>query len=77
MASLWAWWTRRRQPRADLPTEVRQAVALLRAIDAGGVPLNPARVNAIARALGLEVSRTAPMGDTLVRIRQALHRLGH
>lgn len=55
--------------------EVTQARKLIRAIDAGGVPLNPAKVNAIARALGLEVSRKAPVEDTLERIRAALKRV--
>ena len=53
----------------------QRALDLIRAIDAGGLPLNPARVNAIARSLGLEVSREAPMPDTVERIRQALQRL--
>lgn len=50
----------------------QRAVDLLAAIDAGGVPLNPARVNDIARALGLEVSRHAQMKDTLERIRAVI-----
>lgn len=54
--------------------EREQAQALIRAIDAGGVPLNPARVNQIARSLGLEVSPHAPMDDTIARIRAALLR---
>ena len=54
----------------------RQALDLLRAIDAGGVPLHPARVNQIGRALGLDVSSAAPVGDTLARIRAAVTRLG-
>ena len=54
----------------------RQALDLIRAIDAGGVPLHPARVNQIGRALGLEVSSAAPVGDTVARIRAALTRLG-
>lgn len=51
-----------------------QAQALIAAIDAGGMPLNPARVNQIARALGLEVSTHARMEDTIARIRAALKR---
>ena len=54
--------------------EREQAQALIAAIDAGGMPLNPARVNQIARALGLEVSTHAPMDDTIARIRAALQR---
>lgn len=51
-----------------------QALALIKAIDAGGMPLNPARVNQIARALGLEVSSHAPVEETIGRIRAALER---
>lgn len=49
-----------------------QAKALIKAIDAGGMPLNAARVNDIARRLGLEVSTRAPMDETIARIRRAL-----
>jgi hypothetical protein len=55
--------------------EIAQARALIRAVDAGGVPLNPARVNAIARGLGLEVSGKARVEDTIARIRAALERV--
>jgi hypothetical protein len=63
-------------PGQALPqgTERAQAQALIAAIDAGGLPLNPARVNQIARALGLEVSAHARMEDTVARIRAALQR---
>lgn len=54
--------------------EVRNARALIAAIDRGGLPLNPAKVNVIARQLGLEVSSRAPMDETIGRIRQALMR---
>jgi hypothetical protein len=40
----------------------------------GGLPLNAARVNDIARSLGLEVSTRAPVEQTIDRIRQALAR---
>jgi hypothetical protein len=66
------WLARRRPP----PSERQQAQALIAAIDRGGLPLNPARVNQIARDLGLEVSRHAPVADTVERIRQALKRSG-
>jgi hypothetical protein len=49
---------------------------LIAAIDAGGLPLNPARVNDIARSLGLEVSSKAPVEETIGRIRRALARAG-
>ena len=61
-----------RKRRAAPPSDRQRAVDLISAIDAGGVPLNPARVNAIARGLGLEVSADAPMATTLERIRAAL-----
>lgn len=79
MAVGWGWLTRwaRKRERDDAPPEVRRARDLLRAIEAGGVPLYPAKVNAIARGLGLEVSKQAPMDDTIVRIRLALNRLGY
>jgi len=56
-------------------TDVQRAQALIAAIDAGGIPLNAARINAIARSLGLEVSTQAPVNDTLERIRLALQRV--
>lgn len=62
---------RRRRP----PSLRQQAASLIAAVDAGGVPLNPARVNDIARRLGLEVSRKAAVEDTLARIRAALRYL--
>ena len=57
---------------SGLPPEIIQARQLIKAIDQGGIPLNPMKVNAIARALGLEVATTAPMEKTIGRIRQAL-----
>ncbi len=57
-----------------MPPEVRQAKALLAAIDAGGMPLNPARINEIARNFGLSVSTKAPVEDTINRIRAAVER---
>lgn len=64
----------RRGPSSGLPPEIEQARALIRAVDHGGLPLNPARVNAIARDLGLEVSRHAPVEQTVERIRACLLR---
>lgn len=54
--------------------ERRQALQLVAAIDKGGLPLNPMKVNQIARGLGLEVSSKAPMEATIERIREALAR---
>lgn len=70
--SLRRWWALR---RGSFDPETRRAIELIRAIDAGGVPLNAAQVNAIARGLGLEVSARAPMEQTIARIRQALERV--
>lgn len=56
------------------PPEIQQARTLIAAIDAGGVPLNPAKVNQIARNLGLEVSPRARVEETIERIRAALAR---
>jgi len=47
---------------------------LLKAVDAGGIPLNPAIVNRIARNLGLEVSPGAAVEETIGRIRAAVER---
>ena len=68
------WLTRLLGRRRILLAEIRAATQLIEAIDAGGVPLNPARINAIARDLGLEVSAKAPVEDTIRRIRAALDR---
>lgn len=58
-------------------SENARARQLIAAIDRGGLPLNAAKVNAIARDLGLEVSRKAPVEQTVQRIRQALTRIGN
>ena len=73
-----AWLRRLTGSRPEARDEVSQARDLIRAIDAGGIPLNPMRDNAIARSLGLEVSGKASMDDTddtVRRIREALQRL--
>lgn len=54
---------------------VERARALIHAVDQGGVPSNPVIVNNIARDLGLEVARTAPLPETIERIRVALTRV--
>ena len=51
-----------------------RARQLIDAIDRGGIPLNAAKVNAIARDLGLDVSTRARLEETVQRIRQALSR---
>ncbi|MDP2143919.1 MAG: hypothetical protein Q8J80_07290 [Gallionella sp.] len=64
----------RLKPQDDIPTEIRRARQLISAIDAGGIPLDPARISRIAEGLGLEVSRKARTEDTIARIRIALER---
>lgn len=56
--------------------EIANARALIKAVDHGGVPSNPAKVNDIARKIGLTVSPSAPMQETLKRIRSALKNRG-
>jgi hypothetical protein len=68
------WLRALRPPPAPPLSDHQRALDLIAAIDAGGLPLNPARVNDIARRLGLEVSRHAAMEDTVARIRAALAR---
>lgn len=55
-------------------SDIEQARRLIAAIDRGGIPLNPARVNAVARNLGLEVSKQAAVADTIERLRAAVKR---
>lgn len=65
------------RPAAPL-SDYARARQLIAAVDRGGIPLNPAKVNAIARSLGLEVQRHAAVEATLQRIRLALERAaGH
>jgi hypothetical protein len=68
-------WIRQRFLKRAVVSDIEQAQALIRAIDRGGIPLNPARVNAIARNLGLEVSRRAAVEQTIERIRACLTRI--
>lgn len=65
---------RRQASRQTQDSPEARADALLKAIDSGGIPLNPAIVNQIARNLGLEVSAQAPMDETIARIRAAMAR---
>lgn len=68
-------WIRRSFRRSRPPlSDTDQARLLIAAIDRGGIPLDPARVNAIARNLGLEVSPRAPVEQTIERIRAWLQR---
>jgi hypothetical protein len=56
------------------PSDLEQAVSLLRAIERGGIPLHPAKINAIARGLGLEVLAKDPPERTIERIQAAVTR---
>lgn len=71
---LWQRWLAWLRPRRPPSPEHQRALDLLAAVDAGGLPLNPARVNHIARQLGLEVSVHAPVEQTIARIRAAMDR---
>ena len=62
------------KPPDNIPVEIRRAKQLISAIDAGGIPLDPARICRIAEGLGLEVSRKARSEDTIDRIRVAIER---
>ena len=69
----WSQWFKsgaKAQPR----DEFDRARALVDAIDRGGLPLMPSKINDIARDLGLEVSRKAPIAETIERIRAAVAR---
>lgn len=68
-------WLKKLLPRRQALTPEQRAKNLIAAIDAGGLPLNAAVVNDIARKLGLEVSTRARMEDTIARIRMVLERM--
>jgi len=68
-------WLTGQPPENPAPlSDIDQARRLIAAIDSGGIPLNPARLNQIARNLGLEVSTRAPVENTIERIRAAIQR---
>jgi hypothetical protein len=62
------------QAPVTLSTEAQVAKDLLDAIDKGGVPLNPSKINEIARNLGLEVNKAAKPEETIARLREAVTR---
>ena len=71
----WFRWLQRLFSGRSAPaSEIQRAEQILDAIDRGGMPLNPAKINEVARNLGLEVSRKARVEDTIQRIRAALAR---
>lgn len=55
--------------------DIKAAKDLLAAVDKGGMILNPAKVNDVARNLGLDVSPKAKPLDTVGRIRDAVARV--
>jgi hypothetical protein len=67
-------WLQRRLFKRQVLSDIEQAQMLIQAIDRGGITLNPARVNHIARSLGLEVSTRAPVNQTIARIRACVKR---
>lgn len=67
--------TKHLRKSASPQSEIIAAKNLIKAIDRGGIPLNPIKVNQIARDLGLEVAPSALMQNTIERIREALQRI--
>jgi hypothetical protein len=67
-------WLQRQLFKHHALSDIEQARLLIQAVDRGGIPLNPARVNHIARSLGLEVSTRAPVDQTIARIRACVQR---
>ena len=61
-------------PEDTRPEYIKQAENLIAAVDSGGVPLSTAKINAIAREFGMEVSKRAKPAETIERIREALAR---
>ncbi len=62
------------RPADHTPAEIKRARELISALDAGGIPLDPAIIVRIAENLGLEVAKNARMEHTMARIRAALER---
>ena len=62
----------KRKPK--LPPDLQVAREVIAAIDDGGLPLDPKRINRIARGLGLDVSARAPVEETVARLRAAVER---
>ncbi len=71
--TIWRNWFKS-APAGGANTEYDRARELIAALDRGGLPLHPSRINEIARDLGLEISRKAPLEETIERIRAALKR---
>ncbi|MCD8505012.1 MAG: MFS transporter [Burkholderiaceae bacterium] len=73
LALLALWSVRESQMPVD-PGHLARAQELLAAVDRGGVPSNPMIVNSIARSFGLDVKASAPLEETIQRIRHAVNR---
>jgi hypothetical protein len=68
-------WLKSLLPAKAAPlSDIEQARRLIAAINRGGIPLNPSRVNAVARNLGLEIAKKAPVEETNERLRKAVAR---
>jgi len=67
-------WSVREPTQEKTVDYVARARDLVKAIDQGGTPSNAVIINRIARGLGLDVSKDAPIKETIERIRQALQR---
>ena len=68
-------WLKSLLPAKAAPlSDIKQARRLIAAINRGGIPLNPSRVNAVARNLGLEIAKKAPVEETIERLRKAVAR---
>jgi len=71
--SRWSQWFKS-SAKVQPGDEFDRARALVDAVDRGGLPLITSKINDIARDLGLEVSRKAPIAETIERIRAAVAR---
>lgn len=60
--------------KSKLSSEELRAFEFIEYVDKGGMPLITAKINTIARDLGLDVSKTAKPEDTVERIRAAVAR---
>jgi hypothetical protein len=68
-------WLKSLLPAKAAPlSDIEQARRLIAAINRGGIPLNPSRVNAVARNLGLEIAKKAPVEETIEHLRKAVSR---
>jgi hypothetical protein len=63
--------------RRKLSTIEQAAVDLVSAVDAGGVPFNTPRINAIATGLGLDIGKKDKPEATIDRIRDAVARFDY